>query len=137
VVLTPHSGEFERLFAGRLETDPAYAALPARLRASKLEAARAAARLSGAILVCKGIDTVIAAPDGRAAINANAGPELATAGSGDVLAGIIGAHLAQGVPGFEAAAAGVWLHAHCGGLYGPGLTADRLVQQVKPLQARA
>jgi hydroxyethylthiazole kinase-like uncharacterized protein yjeF len=135
VVLTPHAGEFERLFAGRLDADAAYAALPARHRASKLEKARAAARLSGAILVLKGVDTVIAAPDGRAAINANAGPELATAGSGDVLAGIIGAHLAQGMPGFEGAAAGVWLHAHCGGLYGAGLTADRLVEQMKPLAA--
>jgi NAD(P)H-hydrate epimerase len=135
MVLTPHAGEFERLFAGRPEADPAFAALPARLKESKLETARAAARLCGAILVLKGVDTVIAAPDGRVAINANAGPELATAGSGDVLAGIIGAHLAQGMPGFEAAAAGVWLHAHCGGLYGVGLTADRLVARVRPLVA--
>ncbi len=78
---------------------------------------------------------MIAAQDGRAAINDNAGPELATAGSGDVLAGLIAAHLARGVPPFEAACAGVWLHGRCGAAYGAGLTAERLVDLVRPLGA--
>ncbi|MGL4243568.1 MAG: NAD(P)H-hydrate dehydratase [Beijerinckiaceae bacterium] len=131
-VLTPHAGEFARLFPD-LAADAAFAALPDRLRGSKVEQTRAAARLTGAVVVFKGPDSVVAAPDGRAAVNVNAGPELATAGSGDVLAGIVGAHLAQGMPPFEAAAAGVWLHAETGRRLGLGLTADDLAAAMRPL----
>lgn len=134
-VLTPHAGEFQRLFGARLMLDTAYAALPERLQASKLEQARAAARLAGAVIVFKGVDTVIASPCGRAAINDNGGAELATAGSGDVLAGLIATHLAQGMPAFEAACAAVWLHGACGAAYGAGLTAERLVGLTRPLAA--
>jgi NAD(P)H-hydrate epimerase len=134
-VLTPHEGEFERLFTPHLLRDAHFAALPGPLAASKIERAAAAARLCGQVVVLKGIDTVIAAPDGRAAINDNAGPELATAGSGDVLAGLIAANLAQGIEPFAAASAGVWLHGHVGARHRVGLTAERLVAAVKPLAA--
>jgi hydroxyethylthiazole kinase-like uncharacterized protein yjeF len=131
-VLTPHSVEFHRLFAKSLEARSSEAARPetphekGKAQASKLDAARAAAALAGAVVVYKGADTVIAAPDGRAAINANAPPWLATAGTGDVLAGLITGLLAQGMPAFEAAAAAVWVHGEAAMAAGPGMISEDL-----------
>lgn len=123
LVMTPHEGEFGRLFPD----------IAADAAMGKVEKTRAAAARANAAIVYKGADTVIASPDGRAYINTNAPVWLATAGSGDVLAGIIGALLAQGFPAFEAAAAGVYMHGEAGVRAGKGLTAEELATHVRPL----
>jgi NAD(P)H-hydrate epimerase len=114
-VLTPHEGEFKRLFD---------------YEGSRLDRARRAARDSGATILLKGSDTIVARPDGTVAINSNATPWLATGGSGDTLSGLIAGLLGQGMDPFDAACAGMWIHAECGRAFGPGLIADDLANEV-------
>jgi hydroxyethylthiazole kinase-like uncharacterized protein yjeF len=126
-VVTPHQGEFDRFFNVIDDIPKAN---------SKYEKARIAASYSGAIVLSKGPDTVVASPDGRVAIADNAPPWLATAGSGDVLAGMVAGLLAQGMPAFEAAAAAVWIHGEAGAEAGPGLIAEDLPEALPAVYRR-
>jgi ADP-dependent NAD(P)H-hydrate dehydratase / NAD(P)H-hydrate epimerase len=126
-VLTPHEGEFARLF--KLAAQPID-------NMSKYDRASAASEVSGAVVLLKGSDTVVAEPGGRASITENAPPWLATAGSGDVLAGFIAGLLAQGMPPFEAASAATWLHGETGGEAGPGLIAEDLTEALRAVYRR-
>ncbi len=127
VILTPHEGEFRRLFAGITVKNSDH---------SKLAVTRIAAQLSNAVVLYKGPDTIVAAPDGRATITANAPPWLATAGSGDVLAGFIAGLLAQGVDAFEAASIAAWLHGEAASEFGPGLIAEDLPEALPAVLRR-
>jgi NAD(P)H-hydrate repair Nnr-like enzyme with NAD(P)H-hydrate dehydratase domain len=126
-VITPHEGEFSRLFHGR----PEILGAP-----GKLARARAAAAALGAVVVYKGADTVVAAPDGRATIGYDLPPTLATAGSGDTLGGFVCGLLAQEMPAFEAASAAVWLHGACARALGPGLIAEDLAEALPGVLAQ-
>ena len=126
-VLTPHEGEFVRLFNRSAQLN---------VITSKIELTKAAAVTSGAIVLLKGSDTVTATPEGRVSITENAPPWLATAGSGDVLAGFVAGLLAQGMPGFEAASAATWLHGETGSEAGPGLIAEDLPEALPAVYRR-
>lgn len=120
VVLTPHEGEFRRIFPK----------IASKSNSPRIDKAREAALKSGATVVYKGADSMIASPDGRLSITVNGTPFLATAGSGDVLSGIMGGLLVQGMPVYEAVCAGNWMHAECGRQAGIGAIADDLITQI-------